>query len=131
MMTSRFSFLRSFVRLCVFVFILEHILMMMMIRSIIFLVIFTISFSAIFADDPCRFVHPKGVIDLTSLGRTDGKPAYPDQVPTAIPFYSMFILFQILKFTIQCLIIIEYSYNPCKPFSEGDICQNVSVCQGE
>ncbi len=25
---------------------------------------------------------------------------------------------------------IEYSYNPCKPFSEGNTCINVAVCQG-
>lgn len=105
--------------------------MMMVVQAIILTIIFTISFSAISADDPCRFVHPTGVIDLTSLGRTDGKPAYPDQVPTATPYYSMFVLFQILKYTIQCLIIIEYSYNPCKPFSEGEICQNVAACQSE
>ena len=26
---------------------------------------------------------------------------------------------------------LEYSYNPCRPFSEGTACTNVAVCQGE
>ncbi|CAF1391224.1 unnamed protein product [Adineta steineri] len=64
----------------------------------------------IVADDPCRFEHSKGIIDLTSLGRTDGKPAYPDQTPSVGSNYV-------------------YSYNPCKPFSEGDTCKGVAACQ--
>ncbi len=54
------------------------------------------------ADDPCRFVHPKGIIDLTSLGRIDGKAAYPDEVPptgsnyrTSILFLFCYLLFDI------------------------------------
>jgi hypothetical protein len=34
------------------------------------------------ADDPCRLEHAKGVIDLTSLGRSDGSPAFPDVFPS-------------------------------------------------
>ncbi|CAF3782498.1 unnamed protein product [Rotaria sordida] len=57
----------------------------------------TLLSSLIIADDPCRYQHPtKGVIDLTSLGRTDGQPAYPDKLPSTGSSY-------------------KYSYNPCKP----------------
>ena len=27
------------------------------------------------------------------------------------------------------ILIIEYSYNPCKPFSEGNTCKDVAACQ--
>ena len=54
------------------------------------LTIATITFAylstSIIADDACRYVDPaRGVIDLTSLGRTDGQAAYPDISP---PFGS-------------------------------------------
>jgi hypothetical protein len=44
---------------------------------------------------PCRFEDPeKGVIDLTTLGRTDGNPAYTDRTPQQSSNYSMlFLLF--------------------------------------
>ncbi|CAF1383205.1 unnamed protein product [Adineta ricciae] len=72
--------------------------------------IFVIILSAgVIADDACRFESSQGVIDLTSLGRNDGKPAYPDVTPSVASNYL-------------------YSYNPCKPFSEGE-CINAAVCQ--
>ncbi|CAF3746251.1 unnamed protein product [Rotaria sordida] len=72
---------------------------------------FVVLSSLITADDPCRYEHPtKGVIDLTSLGRTDGKPAYPDKIPSTGSNY-------------------KYSYNPCKPFTEQPNCIGVAVCQ--
>ncbi|CAF0991598.1 unnamed protein product [Adineta steineri] len=64
----------------------------------------------IVADDPCRFEHSKGIIDLTSLARTDGKAAYPDKTESAGANYL-------------------YSYNPCKPFSEVGDCLDVAVYQ--
>ena len=37
--------------------------------------------SFIIANDPCKFTDSdKGVIDLTSLGKTDGTAAFPDRV---------------------------------------------------
>ncbi|UJR11013.1 hypothetical protein I4U23_015197 [Adineta vaga] len=57
-----------------------------------------------------EFRNSKGIIDLTSLSGLDGKPAYPDVSPAAGSNYI-------------------YSYNPCKPFSEGDVCSDVAVCQ--
>ncbi|CAF1007924.1 unnamed protein product [Adineta ricciae] len=66
--------------------------------------------SVIRADDPCRFDHAKGTIDLTSVGRTDGKAAYPDKTPPTSADY-------------------KYSYNPCKPFTELPSCVNVAACQ--
>ncbi|CAF1261775.1 unnamed protein product [Rotaria sordida] len=72
---------------------------------------FVVLSSLIIADDPCRYVHPtKGVMDLTSLGRTDGQPAYPDKLS---PIESGY----------------KYSYNPCKPFTEQPNCIGVAVCQ--
>jgi hypothetical protein len=59
----------------------------------IFLVVFAISSSFIIADDPCRFESTKGVIDLTSLGRTNGTAAYPDVIPSAATNYSTLLLF--------------------------------------
>ncbi len=65
---------------------------MMMILLTIFTVVFAILPSLI-NGDACRFQHTKGVIDLTSLGRTDGRPQYPDQLPPSGSNYSMLILF--------------------------------------
>ena len=66
--------------------------MMMMIRIIIFIVGSTLLLSTLCVSDPCRFEHPgKGVIDITTLGRTDGKAAYADKVPSAETNYSMLI----------------------------------------
>jgi hypothetical protein len=62
----------------------------------ILLIVFGILSSPITADNPCRFQDAsKGVIDLTSLGRTDGKAAYPDVIPTRGSNYSAFILFSL------------------------------------
>ncbi|CAF1285472.1 unnamed protein product [Adineta steineri] len=66
--------------------------------------------SSVIADDPCRYETTKGVIDLTSVGRTDGKPAYADKTPPASADY-------------------KYSYNPCKPFTELPNCVGVAACQ--
>jgi hypothetical protein len=74
-----------------------------MIRLTIFVVVFTISSPFIIAEDPCRFSHTKGVIDLTSLAQTDGRPKYADQIPPSGPNYSMFTLFFVLIFLIQYL----------------------------
>ncbi|CAF2573694.1 unnamed protein product [Rotaria sp. Silwood2] len=72
---------------------------------------FAVLSSLVIADDPCRFQDPKnGVIDLTSLGRTDGKAAYADKIPPTGSNY-------------------KYSYNPCKPFNEEPACKGVAVCQ--
>ena len=60
----------------------------------ILLIVFGILSSSITADNPCRFQDAsKGVIDLTSLGRTDGKAAYLNVIPTTGSNYSAFILF--------------------------------------
>ncbi len=50
-----------------------------------FIVACALSFSIGFADDPCRFEYPgKGVIDLTTVGHTDGTAAFidPKEKPT-------------------------------------------------
>ncbi|CAM4883261.1 unnamed protein product [Rotaria socialis] len=75
--------------------------------------IFTIfiAFSSVtIADDPCRYQTEKGVIDLSSLARTDDKAKYPDKLPATGSGY-------------------KYSYNPCKPFTELPSCQGVAGCQ--
>ena len=44
---------------------------------LVFSIIFVVSILSITADDPCRFEDPlKGVIDLTSIARTDGQPSF-------------------------------------------------------
>jgi hypothetical protein len=103
-----------------------------MIRTTIFIAVLILLFSTICMSDPCRFEHPgKGVIDITSLGRTDGTAAYADRIPSGQSTYSMLILFLAYIRTTRYLLIIEYSYNPCKPFSEGFHCTNVAVCQSK
>ena len=62
----------------------------------ILLIAFSTLSSSIIADDPCRFQDSsKGVIDLTSLGRTDGKAAYSNVVPSTGSNYSAFIRFSL------------------------------------
>jgi len=55
---------------------------------------FLLTVSVVFAADPCRFEHSElGVIDLTTLGRTDGIAAFADR-PTDTPIlFSMLISF--------------------------------------
>ena len=102
------------------------------IRSTIFIVVLTLFCSTICAADPCRFEDPeKGVIDITTLGRTDGNATYADRAPLVPSGYRMLNLLFVYIQTQRCLFIIEYSYNPCKSFSEGFYCTNVAVCQSE
>ncbi len=94
MISSCFSL--CYFLLYVYHFILDQIFVMMMIRATIFTVVFTLSFAAIFADDPCRFEYPgKGVIDLTTLGRRDGKATYADRISSTGDGYSILTLFDI------------------------------------
>jgi hypothetical protein len=61
-----------------------------MLRLTICIIIFTILSSLVVADDPCRFeVKGKGVIDITSLGRKDGKAAFPDETPSITANYGV------------------------------------------
>jgi len=79
--------------------------------------------------ETCRFTDPDyGVIDLTTLGHTDGTPAYLDKIPSTPDGFSILTLFSqdIWKWYIGS--ILEYSYNPCKSFSEGPVCQNAAAC---
>lgn len=62
----------------------------MIIQTTTFTVVFILLFSVVFAVDPCRFEDPeRGVIDLTTLGRTDGKAAYADRDSYAPSGYRM------------------------------------------
>ncbi|CAM4812776.1 unnamed protein product [Rotaria magnacalcarata] len=60
-------------------------------------------------ENPCRYADSAGIIDLTSLGHTDGTPAFAD-ITTSTSAW-------------------KYSFNPCKPFTEGTTCKDVAVCQ--
>jgi hypothetical protein len=63
-----------------------------------FIIILGVLSSKNLADDPCRFVHPtKGVIDLTSLARHDGRAAYQDAMPPEGGYYSMFAFLFLIK----------------------------------
>ena len=97
-----------------------------------FIVVFILLISIATADDPCRFEYPgKGVIDITTLGHTDGSAAFADQFTKPPSNYSIKILFEISRFLKQLLFFLEYSYNPCKPFTSSFYCQNVAACQSE
>jgi hypothetical protein len=78
----------------VFHFLLEQILVTMITGLTISIVVLAIQSSGIIAQDACKYTDPqKGTIDLTSLGRTDGRPAYPDRIPSSGSNYSTFKLF--------------------------------------
>jgi hypothetical protein len=83
----------------------------------------------------CRFEYPgKGVIDFSFIGRTDEKAAYTDEMTRTVSNFSMFSgfsLFLEFYYEIKCLFIIEYSYNPCRSFSQGTGCIGVSICQSQ
>ena len=98
-------------------------------RVILFTVSAALLFAGIRADDPCRFEYPaKGVIDLSSLAKTDGTAAFPDQPAGAGSSYSELPCWSKVK---HCSVSLGYSYNPCKPFTEGAECTNVALCQGK
>jgi hypothetical protein len=62
-----------------------------MVQTTTVTLVFILSLSTILADNPCRFESPeKGVIDLTTLGRTDGQAAYPYRFPLAASGYGIF-----------------------------------------
>jgi hypothetical protein len=62
-----------------------------MFRLTICIVIFAVLSSLIIADDPCRFEQKgKGVIDISTLARTDGKAAFPDETPSIVSNYGMY-----------------------------------------
>jgi hypothetical protein len=63
----------------------------MMVQTTTVTLVFILSLSTILADNPCRFESPeKGVIDLTTVGRTDGQAAYPYRFPLAESDYGIF-----------------------------------------
>ncbi|CAF1110450.1 unnamed protein product [Didymodactylos carnosus] len=62
------------------------------------------------ADDPCKYTAKQGTIDLTSVGFSNGEPAFKDAI--AVEHADGYM----------------YSFNPCKPFSE-ESCHNVAGCQ--
>ena len=100
------------------------------------IVAFILSFSIAVAGDPCRFEYlGKGVIDITTLGHTDGTPAFPNRKPAnaSATSYRMPMLFCLKSrdFIYNSLLIPVYSYNPCRTFSSLQTCQNIAVCQCE
>lgn len=81
---------------------------------------------------PCRFEYPgKGVIDFSFIGRTDERAAYTNEVTRTVSNFSTFILYleSEVYYKTMFTFIIEYSYNPCRSFSQGTNCIGVSVCQ--
>lgn len=83
------------------------------------------------ADNSCRLEHTKGVIDLTSLGRSDGSAAFPDIFPPDGSNFSLLPCFLLSETNDDRSFPIGYSYNPCKPFTTGTECVNVAACQSE
>jgi len=41
------------------------------------------------SDDPCLYVSKYGIIDLTKIGRSDGRPYFQNVVPTSGSSYRM------------------------------------------
>jgi hypothetical protein len=101
------------------------------------MVVFLLSFSIAVAQNPCRYEHAeKGVIDITTIGHSDGTPAFADRFRANVSNttgYSMSIVFDLksLDLIYNHLFILEYSYNPCKPFTQTSACDNVAVCQSK
>ena len=73
------------------------------------------------AADPCQLEHANGVIDFTSLGRSDGVAAFPNVSPDSASNYSSLTSFPMDPMDANRWFIstIGYSYNPCKPFTNG------------
>ena len=70
--------------------------MMMMMNSSNWLFFMMCMLNIVFdahADDSCRLEHSKGVIDLTSLGRSDGSAAFPDIFPPDGSNFSLLLCF--------------------------------------
>ncbi len=101
------------------------------------IIVFILSFSITVTGNPCRYEHAgKGVIDITTIGHSDGTPAFANQFQANVSNatgYSMLIVFDLksLELTYNHLFILEYSYNPCKPFSQTSACEHVAVCQSK
>ncbi|XP_059165120.1 uncharacterized protein LOC131947805 [Physella acuta] len=55
----------------------------------------------------CRYSDGRGVVDISSIGRLDGKPTFADEMDYNGNFYS---------------------YNPCFPLSLGN-CRDAAVCK--
>lgn len=58
----------------------------------IFIITFTIQSSLIICDNPCRYESEKGIINLSSVGRTNEIATYIDIIPPTEHKYSMLIL---------------------------------------
>jgi hypothetical protein len=56
-----------------------------------------LSFSIAVESDPCRFEYPgKGVIDITTIGHSDGTAAFVNRVPASgTSNYSILMLFSL------------------------------------
>lgn len=80
-----------------------------MVRLILSIVILVAVSSLILADDPCKFTTSQGTIDISSLANNDNTPKYKDVQTSGFGF--------------------KYSFNPCKPFTEGTACIDAAVCQ--
>lgn len=70
-----------------------------MVRLIIYINILAIIFPLIIANDPCRFQTNNGVIDISTLARTDGKAAFPNKIPAEASNYSMYLLSLSIRLT--------------------------------
>lgn len=54
-------------------------------------IVFILLFTTVLTDNPCRFEDPeKGIIDLTTVGRTDGEAAYEYRFPAGGSDYGIF-----------------------------------------
>ena len=101
-----------------------------MVRVMLNIVFLAIMSPLILADDPCKYTTSYGTIDISSLAGPSGSPRYKD-VHSPGSGWSMFFSGSHCRGLPLCHFIIEYSFNPCKSFSEGGHCRDASVCQSK
>lgn len=101
-----------------------------MVRLILSIVILVAVSSLILADDPCKFTTSQGTIDISSLANNDNTPKYKDVQTSGFGFSKFFLILDWLHSFVS-RFNIEYSFNPCKPFTEGTACIDAAVCQGK
>jgi len=101
-----------------------------MVRVVLNIVFLAIMSPLILADDPCKYTTSYGTIDISSLSGTGGSPRYKD-IHSPGSGWSMFFSGSHCRGLPLCHFIIEYSFNPCKSFSEGGHCRDAAVCQSK
>ena len=79
--------------------------------------------------DSCVYdLNPKGIIDLTSIGRVDGTPAWKNIPPEKLDAHGNLACPLVRSVASHFSLLVVYSYNPCRPFTQSS-CKDVASCQ--